>query len=91
MATLLVTDTGSGETIEVPDWTLYGEQLEELSATGHSSLSSKGIDVDAFLAGHIKTPKNSAGQLVYKRLYLDRIFATQTFASGSGVGKMLDL
>ena len=68
-ATLRVVDLSNGLTVEVPDWTLYGAQLQKLSVTERVSLEERGIRVEAFLTGAIKLPTNSAGVPRYKRLY----------------------
>ncbi|MDM3871816.1 hypothetical protein QSV34_10680 [Porticoccus sp. W117] len=70
VATLLVIDHATGNKTEVPDWTLYGDQLELLTQKEKSQLSSSGIDIDSFLTGRIKITINSSGKRRYKRLYV---------------------
>jgi hypothetical protein len=69
VATLLIADLDKGKTVEVPDWTLYGEKLEGLGETERRSLVERGIDIEGFLAGAVKLPLNAAGIPQYKRLY----------------------
>ena len=69
VATLLVADIDTGCKVEVPDWTLYGQNLERLGETERRSLAERGIDIARFLAGAVKLPLNPAGIPIYKRLY----------------------
>jgi len=77
VATLLVKDVETNEVIEVPDWTIYGVQLEKLPAESRNMLSGSGVDVERFLSGGIHLPLKSDGSFIYKRLYLDNIFDWQ--------------
>ena len=70
VATLLVIDQTTETKVEVPDWTLYGDQLELLTQEEKKQLSSRGIDIDGFLTGDIRVTTNSSGKRRYKRLYI---------------------
>ena len=76
-ATLLVIDQDTSEEVEVPDWTLYGEDLELLPAEDRQVLVERGIDVEGFLIRKASLPRNSAGKLIYKRLYADKDAASR--------------
>jgi len=69
VATLRVTDLGSGDIVGVPDWTLYGDRLEELTAEEHGILGGRQVDVNAFMSKRIRLPVNSAGRPRYKPLW----------------------
>ena len=70
LATLKVIDQANGNQTEVPDWTLYGENLELLTTENRRELNSRGIDVQGFLLDKIKVTRNKVGKRVYKRLYV---------------------
>lgn len=68
-ATLRVMDQATGNEIEVPDWTLYGEGLEQLNGEERQRMIDRGIDIEGFLGNRISILRNKAGKRVYKRLY----------------------
>jgi len=70
LATLIVIDQANGNKAEVPDWTLYGEDLELLTTESRRILNFRGIDVQGFLLDKIKITRNKTGKRVYKRLYV---------------------
>ena len=69
VATLKVIEHSSGQVIEVPDWTLYGESLENLSETEMAELERRSVDVSGFLSGKIEVERDKSGKRVYRRLY----------------------
>ena len=69
-ATLLVEDQSSGETKEVPDWTIYGDKLETLSSEEQDDLRRRDIDIEGFLAWKVILPTDNKGRRKYKRLYV---------------------
>ncbi|MFT7542792.1 MAG: hypothetical protein ACI9K5_003772 [Gammaproteobacteria bacterium] len=70
VATLRVADQVTGEHVEVPDWTIYGEDLAGLNETERDTLRSRGVRLDEFLSGSISIPRSSNGKLRYQRLYV---------------------
>lgn len=70
VATLLIIDQRTGLTVEVPDWIIYGENLERLTNEERKVLNERGLSVDDFLSGRISVPPNSSGTRRYDRLYL---------------------
>lgn len=69
VATLKVIDRATGSEAEVPDWTLYGDELEGLSGAERFELEIRGIDIEGFLSGRIEIERNGAGKRKYRRLY----------------------
>lgn len=69
VATLLVQDQISGDLVELPDWTLYGPDLESLGKDARAVCEARGLDIGAVLSRSSRFQRNTSGQLVYKRLY----------------------
>ena len=71
VATLLVLDQNTQEITEVPDWTIYGEGLENLSDEGRAILTTRGLSIEDFLSDKILVTRKSSGDRQYKKLYLN--------------------
>lgn len=69
VATLLVLDQETGQKIEVPDWTIYGEDLATLSSSERDCLISRGILIEEFLTNKFAIPQSKFGKRRYIRLY----------------------
>ncbi len=69
-ATLLVRDIETDVVTEVPDWTLYGDELDNLSVDERDHLNRRGIDIDQFLSGGVNLSFDKNGRRKYIRLYL---------------------
>lgn len=72
-ATLRVRELGNGSVIEVPDWLTYGEDLRAATSEEVQGMRSRGVNVDGFLAGDIRLPRQATGALRYDPLYLSPI------------------
>jgi hypothetical protein len=70
VATLLVIDQSTQEPVEVPDWTIYGENLEKLTTEEREVLEARGLKIGAFLSDEISVARKSTGERQYERLYL---------------------
>lgn len=72
-ATLRLFDRRSGEIVEVPDWTLYGDSLERLGDEEREALHIREIRIDDFLSGEIDVERKPTGERRYVRLYLSEV------------------
>ncbi len=70
VATLLVLDPRTQSKVEVPDWTLYGLNLQDLAVEEASVLEKRGVNVREFLSGEFLLPTDRSGNPIYKRMYV---------------------
>lgn len=72
-ATLRVRELENGTVVEVPDWLTYGEDLSAAKPDEVQGMRIRGVNVDGFLAGEIRLPRETSGALHYDPLYLPPI------------------
>lgn len=70
VATLLVVDQMTGEILEVPDWTIYAENLEKMTDVERKAAEMRGLRVDDFLADRILVSRNAYSRRQYVKLYM---------------------
>jgi hypothetical protein len=70
VATLLVVNQQTQQVTEVPDWTIYGEDLEKLSSEERGVLTARGLSVADFLSGKVSVARKPSGERRYERLYV---------------------
>lgn len=73
IATLLVRDGARDRELEVPDWTIYGINLELLNNDQRDALRAVGVEVDRFLKRDLLLPTSKDGRIKYRRLYMETI------------------